>query len=344
MSDAPCMATGWRGVDAALRSASAWRPAGGDALAAASPVQHARDVLDAWRARVCGVACASGSSLSERASEHASPDGGLVVAGVHEFLGEAGPPLGLLGRLAGRFVAAAGARGGKGEDTVVWVGRRVWPDLPALARLGRASGVDVPGVSLFVDPADAVGRWWCGEHSVRSGAACCVVLDGAGATLTVTRRLHLAAVEAGVTVLLARNHDEAACPSAAMTRWRVRRLMPVIDRIEGATHPPRARWLLDLLRCKGRQAFHPSGDRMAVQRAGASALASWMLEWDHVHGPVDLPADLADRPRSEASSSPRAGRSGSPDPDRAPRRRAADRRRRMRSVPASRGSSRHGVG
>lgn len=242
---------------------------------------------------------------------------GLVLDGVHEFLGDAGPPLGLLARLAGRIVAArramvgsagSGGGGAAAADTVTWVGRRAWPDLPALARLGHASCVDLPAVSLFVDPPDMAAGWWAAERAITSGAACCVVLDAAGATLTMTRRLHLAAIEHGVTVLLARDLDEASRPSAAMTRWSVRRLAPGSRahplNSDEIAQPPRARWELDLLRCKGRQRFVPSGDPAAVLRAHGDALASWTLEWDHVYGPVDLSSELADGPRREAMAAP----------------------------------------
>jgi len=282
---------------------------------------------------------------------------GLVVAGVHEFLGEAGPPLGLLARLAGRIVAMARREGRGDDDTVTWIGRRAWPDLPALTRLGVASGVDLPDVSLFVDPASAASRWWAAERAVRSGAACCVVLDAAGGTLTMTRRLHLAALDAGVTVLLARDLAESNRPSAAMTRWGVRRLPP--GALEHSTSPHRhARWQLDLLRCKGRQVFDPSGDPEAVRRAQAGTLASWTLEWDHVHGPVDLSPNLAHGSRhaqasppepSERSARREALASGNPrihatDSDRTPRRATEDCRRRMRAVPPRRCAARHGTG
>jgi hypothetical protein len=248
------------------------------------------------------------------ASADAEVGRGLVLDGVHEFLGEAGPPLGLLARLAGRIVAAkravvgGGGGGAATADTVTWVGRRAWPDLPALARLGHASCVDLPGVSLFVDPPDAAAGWWAAERAIASGAACCVVVDAAGATLTMTRRLHLTAIKHGVTVLLARDLDEASRPSAAMTRWGVRRLAPGSRahplHSDEIAQPPRARWELDLLRCKGRQRFEPSGDPAAVLRAHGDALASWTLEWDHVYGPVDLPAELADRSGRAAVASP----------------------------------------
>jgi hypothetical protein len=280
------------------------------------------------------------------ASDATTDARGLVVAGVHEFLGEAGPPLGLLARLAGRIVAAARREGRGDDDTVTWIGRRAWPDLPALTRLGMASGVDLPSVSLFVDPANAAGRWWAAERAIRSGAACCVVLDAAGGTLTMTRRLHLAALDAGVTVLLARDLTESSRPSAAMTRWGVRRLAPVALEHSPSRHR-HARWQLDLLRCKGRQVFNPSGDPEAVRRAQAGTLASWTLEWDHVHGPVDLSSNLAHGSRSTKTSPPKRREPSTrhaPDSGRTPRWPAEDRRHRMRAVPSPRRAARYGAG
>ena len=330
-----CLETGWRGVDAAVAAHGGKEGVGGRGVPGLSPLEIAAEQLElVLRGDVAGPAAAAPAEIPRLSTVSK----GLVLDGVHEFLGDAGPPLGLLARLAGRIVAARRAivgcvgRSGGGTataDTVTWVGRRAWPDLPALARLGHASGVDLPGVSLFVDPPDAAAGWWVAERAIASGAACCVVIDAAGATLTMTRRLHLAAIEHGVTVLLARDIDEVSRPSAAMTRWAVRRLAPGSRahplHSDEIAQPPRARWELDLLRCKGRQRFVPSGDPTAVLRAHGDALASWTLEWDHVYGPVDLSAELADRSRRAAVATPQRRR-GAADSGRSPIRTTTARR------------------
>ena len=365
MTHSHCMATGWQGVDAAIGPATVW----GGQRGIGPPRERAAADLRMWqqtrgREGACGLstrgqppemtppgmtppggmapgAIDGRNTAGTMAGQAAGMAGGLVVAGVHEFIGDAGPPLGLLARLAGRLVATSHRVGSAGNgDTVAWVGRRVWPDVLAMARLGASSGVNLPSVSLFVDPADAAARWWAAERSVRSGAACCVVMDATGACLTVTRRLHLAAVDAGVTVLLVRDAAEASRPSAAMTRWRVRRLKP--DASRGGSQ--RTRWNLDLLRCKGRQAFNPSGDVDAVRRAHGDMLASWILEWDHVHGPVDFSTELVDRSDREATAAARWRSAVAADHGRAPHRRSADCGERVPSMSGMRRARRHDAG
>ncbi len=320
-----CMRTGWAGVDRALRGVVASPMAAVD-LHAVKHSELAREVEDGTRlTRREGRASCSRPHMSahhallrDAVQRYNSPEqaastsdsqhvSGLVVAGVHEFLGCAGPPLGLLSRIAACAAAGAQHTGLDGADTVVWIGRRCWPDLLALARVGASQEVDLPAASLFVDPPDRAAGWWSAECAIRSGESCCVVLDGDGASLTCTRRLQRAAESSGTLVLLVRSSEGQRAPSAALTRWRVQRRPAPVGPGRRSWHGAGPRWDLELLRCRGRQSFVPSGDSAAVDRAEAGVLARWTLEWDGVRGPIDLsvavPASMAIGPRSSTIAS-----------------------------------------
>ena len=113
-------------------------------------------------------------------------------------------------------------------------------------------------------------------------------LDGR-LTLTASRRLQLAAEASGVTAIVlrrSRRHDDPALaePNAAVTRWRLAAL-PSAPPLPHAPPPDapdlpglgRARWRLELLRCRG-------GDP-----------ATWIVEACDATGHLALVAELADR-------------------------------------------------
>ncbi len=106
-------------------------------------------------------------------------------------------------------------------------------------------------------------------------------------SLSASRRLQLAAEATGVTALLLRRpgngEAELVGAMAAVTRWRIGAL-PSAPPIPEAPDVPglgRARWKLDLLRCRG-------------GRPG-----SWMVEACDASGRLDLVAPLADRPAAQ---------------------------------------------
>jgi protein ImuA len=103
--------------------------------------------------------------------------------------------------------------------------------------------------------------------------------------LTASRRLQLAAEASGVTALILRrwrsDADRASAdePSAALTRWRVVAAPSAPLTVPGVG---RSRWHLELLRCKGAEAF------------------SWHLEAPDETGRFALSSNLADRPHPQS--------------------------------------------
>ena len=157
------------------------------------------------------------------------------------------------------------------DGRVIFVGRRCWPNPQFLARMGMLDGC------LFVDAVTVADRLWAIELAMRCPAAAAVVGDAGQFRMPATRRLELAARDAGSLVLLARPGAERAMPSAATTRWSLR------PRVSQGLNPA---WTLELLRCKGRQA-----------KAGP-----YGLEWDYAQGSIAISPAVVDRlPEAQTS-------------------------------------------
>jgi protein ImuA len=119
--------------------------------------------------------------------------------------------------------------------------------------------------------------------------------------LTASRRLHLAAEASGAVAFAIRRpgkrHDAAAIlsePTAAATRWRVAP-SPSAPPLPHAPDTPglgRARWLLELVRCRG----------------GGGDPRSWTVEACDAQGRLALVADLADRPAAQGRTGRRLRR------------------------------------
>jgi protein ImuA len=96
--------------------------------------------------------------------------------------------------------------------------------------------------------------------------------------LTASRRLQLAAEASGVTALVIRRwwtvaqKDLTQLPTAALTRWRI---TPAVSESMPADGLGRARWQVDLMRCRGAE---PS---------------SWIVEACDAQGRLALPSHLA---------------------------------------------------
>lgn len=175
------------------------------------------------------------------------PGGGLALASLHEVFG--GGNDAVEGAAAMLFAAGIAART-KGQ--VLWCLTR--PDLfvPALAQAGLA-----PGRVLYVEAGDEKSLLLCFEEGLRHGGLGAVVAEVARLPMTASRRLQLAA-EAGGTLGIAlrrfRSRTEAnafSLPSAAVTRWRVSVRPSVPLPVPGIG---RARWLLELVRCRAGEA------------------------------------------------------------------------------------------
>lgn len=193
--------------------------------------------------------------------------GGLRTGAIHEWhaTGDTlrardrawSPPLTLLAHLA--VSAARATAPDEQPGWIAWIGRRVWPYAPALARLGGASLVRR---SLLVDPevprvlgAPAM-RLWAIDAALRCPALV-VVADGSGLALAETRRLQLSAESSGSLGLLARPRWDRAARSAAATRWEVNAAVSA----EGAQ-----RWEIVLAACKGARPAGPNAGRWLLER------------------------------------------------------------------------------
>lgn len=200
--------------------------------------------------------------------------GGLARSVVHEWFGSAGPPLALLIHLASRAIADQEPMS---SHPVLWIGRQCWPYPHVLNAPGHRL---LLRRSIFIDPPDNPSRLWTIDQALRSRGLAATIADGRGMTMPHSRRLQLAAEAGGALALLARPTDELDSLSASATRWLVRP-MP--------SPPFKPRWIVELLRCRGRQ-------------PATEAQHRWALELDRATGSVGFPAIVGDRSGAMARS------------------------------------------
>jgi protein ImuA len=119
------------------------------------------------------------------------------------------------------------------------------------------------------------------EEGLHEKGLAAVVGEATRVSLIASRRLQLAAEESGVTALIIRRwwtvgeKDLTALPTAAVTRWRI---SPFTSHAPPAPGLGRARWQVELLRCRGGEP------------------RSWVVEACDATGRLSLPSELADRP------------------------------------------------
>ena len=198
----------------------------------------------------------------------ALPWGGLPLGCLHEVTGGGDPGASSL------FVAGLAARL---EGPVLWCLRRADLYAPGLAARGL-----LPERLLIALATSPAGMLWAMEEGLRHGGLAAVIGEPVRLGLTAGRRLQLAAESSATTAFaLLPPEREGREPSAAVTRWRV----------TPAPSPPlavpglgRARWRLELLRCRG------------------GAPGSWIVEACDATGRLALPAGLADRPAAAAGA------------------------------------------
>jgi protein ImuA len=200
------------------------------------------------------------------AIDNALPGGGIALHALHEAM--SGGPDTEHAAAATLFVAGLLARM---SGPVLWVLRQADLFAPALAAVGLP-----PQRLIFAEAGRDVLTIM--EEGLRHPGLAAVVGEPAGRiSLVASRRLQLAAEQAGVMAVLLRRsqtfddpaHQE---PSAAFTRWRVTSLPST----ELPTELP-ARWQLDLLRCRG-------GEK-----------GSWIVGACDATGHLGLAADTPDR-------------------------------------------------
>ena len=203
------------------------------------------------------------------------PGGGLAAGALHEVAGtgtdiEHGAAAALL--IAGLLARRRGP--------VLWALSQRDVFAPGLAGAGLH-----PDRVVFAEAGSAVLLVM--EDALRHPGLAGVVGEVGRLGLTASRRLQLAAEASGVTGFALRRFRTATEargalpePNAAVTRWRVA-AMPSPPPVAHAPDVPglaRARWRLDLVRCRG------------------GTPASWIVEACDAKGRLALVADVADRP------------------------------------------------
>jgi protein ImuA len=144
---------------------------------------------------------------------------------------------------------------------------------------GRLSGHGLSGLGfdpsrvILVETAHRRDSLWALLEALRSGAPQAVVGMIDRLDLKTSQKLHLAASDAGLPLLLLRS-SQTLESSAASTRWRIGTATAARDRFGSYAGP---RWRLQLERCRN-------------GRPG-----EWVVEYDHVAHRFSLVAALADQ-------------------------------------------------
>ena len=245
------------------------------------------------------IACITAAQPEGRALEGRLSTG---LPPVDMYLRMAATPLGAVHEIAGHGgdeePGAAGAgflalalKASAPTGWIAWVTQENDLYAPGLA----AFGLDLRRLILVSARRDAEVCWAL-EEALRSRSLAAVVAEVGVLTLTATRRLQLAAEQAGSPCFLLRRwrtqelaQQQRAQPIAAVTRWRISP-QPHPRGSDQATVPELGpvHWRLDLWRCRN------------------AAAASWIMEFDHADQqrvtafPVPVAATLADRSISAA--------------------------------------------
>ena len=213
------------------------------------------------------------------------PEGGLACGALHEVVPETESALPaafgfIVAFLAHLFplphqscLGRAPARPRWGEGQIVFV-------MPAYGRRqhGRLSGHGLnalgldPARLILVETAHRKETLWAIAEALRSAAPQAVAGMIDKLDLKTSQKLHLAASDAGLPLLLLRPAQTLEA-SAAATRWRIGTAEAARDRFGMYARP---RWHLQLERCRN-------------GRPG-----EWVVEYDHVAHRFSLAAALAD--------------------------------------------------
>jgi protein ImuA len=216
------------------------------------------------------------------------PDGGLALGALHEVAG--GGSGAIDGAAAALFAAGIAART---CGRVLWCLTRQDLFAPALAQAGLK-----PDRVIYVEAGDETAVLACCEEGLRHGKGLgAVVAEVARLSMTASRRLQLAAEGSGAIGLVIRrlpavfrNRGRSSAgqgsigkehpavfvqPTAAVTRWRVSALPSVPLPVAGVG---RARWQLELIRCRG-------GEDACFDVEACDAQGRLAVPTDLVHGP-----------------------------------------------------------
>jgi protein ImuA len=179
-----------------------------------------------------------------KAIDERLPEGGLALGALHEVAG--GGNGAIDGAAAALFAAGIAARTG---GRVLWCVTRQDLFAPALAAAGLG-----PDRIIYVEAGDEKSVLACFEEALRPSKLGAVVAEVSHLSMTTSRRLQLAAEGSGVIGLALRRWRRQAGaaefrqPTAATTRWRVSARSSTPLPVPGVG---RARWRLELARCRG---------------------------------------------------------------------------------------------
>lgn len=197
------------------------------------------------------------------------PGGGMARGSLHEVAG--GGNGALDGAAAASFSAGIAART-KGK--ILWCLTRQDLFAPALDQVGLA-----PGRVIYVECGDEKAVLDCFEEGLRYGGLGAVIGEVARLSMTASRRLQLAAEGSGVLGIAIRrwrrqtDASDFGQPTAAVTRWRISVPPSSPLPVQGIG---RARWLLELIRC--RAATSADFEVEACDAKGRLALPSHMAD------------------------------------------------------------------
>lgn len=175
------------------------------------------------------------------------PGGGLALGALHEVAG--GGNGAVDGAAAALFTAGIVART-KGK--VLWCVTRQDLFAPAISQVGLSANR-----VIYVEAGDEQAVLAAFEEGMRHGGLGAIVGEVAKLTMTASRRLQLAAESSGaigIAIRRWRRPAEAAdfgLPTAAVTRWRISALPTRPLPVPGVG---RARWHVELIRCRGAEA------------------------------------------------------------------------------------------
>jgi protein ImuA len=210
------------------------------------------------------------------AIDQALPAQGLERGTLHEIAGGGADEV--AGACAALFTAGILARL---PHSILWCGTARDLFAPGLACAGL-----LPHRVLHAEAPDDTTVLLVMEEALRHPGLSAVVGELTSLPMTASRRLVLAAEKSGVTALALRRRREGKAEksglTAACTRWRVTPLPsppPLPGQHSGGLD--RARWRIELTRCRGGQ---PD---------------SWIMEACDAQGCLAVPADLADRPAGQ---------------------------------------------
>ncbi|WBT36238.1 MULTISPECIES: ImuA family protein [Hyphomicrobium] len=245
------------------------------------------DELRRLMARVEGVPKGREGALSFGLSalDQHLPQGGLAFGTVHEIstASEADLPAAF-----GFLLALLARTPGSAPLLLVLASKK-------LARCGLPHGAGLAALGLapsrltLVETENAAEALWATEEAVRARAPAAVASAiGGKLDLKASQRLHYAAREAGVPLLLLRPGETESVATAA-TRWRIGAAPGAQDRFGLLAG---WRWHANLERCR-------NGEPRA-----------WMLEFDHATHRFSLAAAVADPSLARGGEAPSLRRTG----------------------------------